>query len=324
LYLEIYPDIVFILNFCIDFILLFLVKTVNQKKSGLLRLCFAAMIGGCSAVVISLIPWVNSVTYLLTSAFLIKILSALIKVVTIPLMLIAAFGRMKWTDLLKQGISFFFISYFVGGFINSVYYNTRMRLYLLNLGDAMMLSNISWSFIAISMTAAALLAIGIIQLRRFYRRKEKDIYEVELSMDGRSIKTRGLFDTGNCLYDPLYHRPVIVMEQTVIEELLSKEMLAEFENAKKYLTGIGSEEAMAASLEQSEETKKILLRLRMIPYSSIGNAKGMMFGLMLDQLTVHTGKETVCCRRITAAIAENGLSPKEEYHVILHKELLYA
>ncbi len=324
MYLEIYPDIVFILNFCIDFILLVLVKAVNRKRSGLLRLCCAAIIGGGSAVLISLIPWVNSMAYILPSVFVIKAISVLVKIIAIPLMLLVAFGRMKWTDFLKQGISFCLITYIVGGLMNSIYYNTRLRFDLLNLGDAIMLSNISWSFVALTMTIIVLLAVGLLLLWRLYRRKDKDIYDVELTLEGRCIKTKGLFDTGNCLYDPLYHRPVIVIERSVVEELLSKEFLDEFEITKNYLSGTLMEEEVATSLEQSDTMKKLLLRLRIIPYSSIGKAQGMMFGLKLDQLVIHTGKETICCNRITAAISDNSLSPKEEYHVILHKELLYA
>ncbi|MDF2907184.1 MAG: putative rane protein [Herbinix sp.] len=322
MYLEIYPDVVFILNFCIDFILLFLVKTVNRKRSSLLRMCFAAVIGGGCSVLISLIPWVNSMTYILPSVFLIKAISVLFKLIAMPLMLLTAFGRMKWTDLLKQGISFCLITYFVGGLMNSIYYNTGLRINLLVLGDAIMYSDVSGGFVAIAMLVVVALAIVLMFIWRLYRRKDKDIYDIELTLEGRSFKTKGLFDTGNCLYDPLYHKPVIVIERSVVEELLSEEFLDEFENTKKYLSGMGMEEAMAASLEQSEITKKLLLRLRIIPYSSIGKAQGMMFGLSLDQLVIHTGRETICCRKITAAISENSLSPKEEYHVILHKELL--
>ncbi len=324
MYLEIYPDIVFILNFCIDLILLILVKVVNRKRSGLLRLCCAAMIGGISAVLISLLPWVNSMTYIFPSVIIIKAVSILVKIIAIPLMLLAAFGKMRWSDLLKQGISFCLITYFVGGMMNSIYYNTSIRLELLNLGDTIMLSNISWYFVAITMMIIILLAIGLLLLWRFYRQKEKDIYDVELILEERSFKTKGLFDTGNCLYDPVYHRPVIVIERSVVEELLSKEFLDEFENTKNYLSGTLMEEELATSLEQTETMKKLLLRLRIIPYSSIGKAQGMMFGLMLDQLVIHTGKETFCCNKITAAISDNSLSPKEEYHVILHKELLYT
>ncbi len=324
MYLEIYPDIVFILNFGIDIILLLLVKLVNRKKSSLLRMCLAATIGGCSAVLISLIPWVNSMTHLLPSLSLIKALGILLKLIAIPLMLLVAFGKMKWTDLLKQGICFCFITYFVGGFMNSIYYNTELRLKLLVLGDGIMLSNITAGFVALAMMVAVLLAIGLLFVWRLYRQKAKDIYDIELTLEGRSIQSKGLFDTGNCLYDPLYHKPVIVLERSVMEKLLSKDFLDEFEKTKNYLSGVGQEEQMAASMEQSETANKILRRLRIIPYSSIGKEQGMMFGLMLDQLVIHTGKETVYCNKITAAISENHLSPSEEYHVILHKELLYT
>ncbi len=324
MYLEIYPDIVFILNFCFDIILLLLVKLVNRKKSSLLRLCLAATIGGCSAVMISLIPWVNSMTNLLPSLYIIKALGFLLKLITIPLILLVAFGRMKWTDLLKQGICFCFITYFVGGLMNSIYYNTELRLKLLILGDGIMFSNLPAGFVALAMLAAVLMAIGLLFIWRLYRRKEKDIYNIELTMEGRCIQSKGLFDTGNCLYDPLYHKPVIVLERCVMEKLLSKDFLDEFENMKNYLSGVGQEEAMTVLMEQSGTAKNMLRRLRIIPYSSIGKEQGMMFGLMLDQLVIHTGKETVYCQKITAAISENHLSPGEEYHVILHKELLYT
>ncbi len=321
MYLEIYPDIVFILNFCIDFVLLFLVKLVNRKRSNLFRLCTGALIGGVSAVLISLLPWLNYTSDFLFTSIIIKGISVLFKIIVIPLMLYISFGKLKWTDLLKQGISFCLITYFVGGLMNSIYYETGLKLYLMNLGDTIMFSNISLTFVAVSMGLIAVLSAGLIFLWGLYKRKEKEIYEVELMLEGRSIKTKGLYDTGNCLYDPLYHKPVIVIERFILEDLFSKEYLDEFENTKNYLKGLGTEEEMAATLEQSDTVKNLLLRLRIIPYSSIGKAQGMMFGIMLDQLIVHTGKETICCKKITAAISENQLSPKEEYHVILHKEL---
>lgn len=321
MYLEIYPDIVFILNFCMDFVLLFLVKLVNRKKSSLLRMVGGAIIGGLSAVLISLLPWLNSTSGFFMTSMLIKGISIIFKIMAIPLMLSMSFGKLKWTDLLKQGISFCLITYFVGGLMNSIYYETGLKLYLMNLGDTIMFSNISLTFVAIAMGLIAVLSVGLIFLWSLYKRKEKEVYEVELMLEGNSIKTKGLYDTGNCLYDPLYHKPVIVIERIVMEELLSKEYLDEFENTKNYLSGLGTEDEMASAMEQSDTVKKLLLRLRIIPYSSIGKAQGMMFGIMLDQLMIHTGKETICCKNITAAISENNLSPKEEYHVILHKEL---
>lgn len=324
MYLEIYPDIVFILNFCIDFILLVLVKAVNQKRCGLLRLSCAAMIGGGAAVLISLIPWLNSMTNIFPSLILLKVFSGMVKLAAIPFMLRVAFGKMRWTDLLKQGISFFLITFVVGGLMSSIYYHTRLRFILLNLGDTIMLSNISGNFIALTMIIIVALAFGLLYLRKIYQHRKKDIYDVELIIERHSFKTKGLFDTGNCLYDPLYHRPVIVIEHSVLRELFSEEFLDEYEKTKRYLSGVTPEEEVAVSIEQSDTMKRLLKRFRIIPYSSIGKEQGMMFGLTLDQLIVNTGRETICCNKITAAVADNQLSPGEEYQVILHKELLYT
>ncbi len=321
MYLEIYPDIVFILNFFMDLLLLILVKSVNRKQCRVWRLVLAAAVGGLSAVFISLLPWLDYITDSQNKIGLFRGIQVAIKLIAMLAMILIAFGRMKWTDFLKQGISLFLITYFVGGLMNSLYYDTNLKLSLLKLGNTIMFSNISIVFVATVMIGVLFLAAGLLFLWSFYRRRDKEVYKVELSYEGRRIQTLGLLDTGNCLFDPLYHRPVIVVEREILKELLSNDSLDEFENTKHYLEGRRSESEMAATLEQSEEAKKLLLRLRMIPYSSIGNAQGMMFGLMLDHVLIHTGKECLCCSRVTAAISENQLSPKEEYHVILHREL---
>lgn len=310
----------FVLNFFMDLLLLILVKSVNRKLCKIWRLMLAAATGGLCAVFISLLPWLNYITDTQSRTGLLRGIQVAMKLLAMLAMILIAFGRMKWTDFFKQGISLFLITYFVGGLMNSLYYDTNLKLYLLNLGNTVVFSNISIIFIAAVMIGVLFLAAGLLFLWRLYCRRDKEVYKVELSYEGRRIQTSGLFDTGNCLFDPLYHRPVIVVEREILKGLLSKEGLDEFENTKHYLEGRRSEEEMAASLEESE-TKKLLLRLRMIPYSSIGNAQGMMFGIMLDHVLIHTGKECLCCRRVTAAISDNQLSPKEEYHVILHKEL---
>lgn len=322
MYLEIYPDIVFVLNFFMDLLLLVLVKAVNRKQCKVWRLVLAAAVGGLFTVFISLLPWLNYITNSQSGAGWIQGIQVGIKFLAILVMIPIAFGRMKWTDFLKQGISLSLITYFVGGLMNSLYYDTNLKLSLLDLGNTVMFSNISIAFVAMVMIGVLFLAAALLSLWRFYRHRDKEVYTVELSYEGRRIQTMGLFDTGNCLFDPLYHRPVIVVERNLLKELLSAEGLDEFENTKHYLDGTRSEEEMAVSLEGSEESKKLLLRLRMIPYSTIGNTQGMMFGIMLDHVLIHTGKECVCCNRVTAAISDNQLSPKEEYHVILHRELL--
>ena len=304
MYLEVYPDIIFILNFFIDFILLYLLKKVNRKSSNTLRLVSAAAIGGVVTAIIGIFPWMNEVFRFV-----------LMNIVTSVLMVRIAFGRCKPTDLLKQVVALYLITYFVGGFINSVYYHTDLRLLLINLGNGLIFSNISLKFVITTILILTPVVIFIIWLLRWYQNNSPQTFEVELVIEDRRIITWGLMDTGNCLYDPIYKRPVMVMEDSLMEELLSTEFRKELEEAKNYV------QRNDFDISRWNMGYEHLLRLRFVPYRSVDRT-GMMLGIILDKVLIHTGKETICNERVIAAICENQLSTKNKYHVILHTGLL--
>jgi stage II sporulation protein GA (sporulation sigma-E factor processing peptidase) len=226
-----------------------------------------------------------------------------------------AFGRLKPADVLKQVIVFYLITYFAGGFMNSVYYYTDIRLILVNLGKGLSFSNISWKFVVIILLIMTPIFLLSILMFRWYRNNSPQTFEVELVLNDRKICTKGLVDTGNCLFDPIYKRPVMVVENLLMDELLSEEFRRELKEAKNYVQGNNFD---TVNLNMENEH---LLRLRFIPYQSIGK-KGMMLGLILDKVLIHTGKETICNEKVTAAICDNRLSTKDNYHVILHTGLL--
>ena len=304
MYLEVYPDIIFILNFCFDFILILLLKKVNRKNSSFLRMIAAAAVGGLMTVIISLYPWLNMI----------------LKVVILygagaVLMIITAFGRLRLTDLLKQFIVLNLITYFVGGLMNSIYYQTNLSISLVQLGKGILFSNVSWVFVCGTILIITLVSLWLIRLLSWYRSNAIETYEVELVLDGKSVHTRGLMDTGNCLHDPIYHRPVMVIENSLMEGLMTPEFARDLETAKHYLEG---NDLDTGSWNIGTES---MLHLRFIPYRSVGKS-GMLLGIKLDKVFIHTGKETICNESVTAAFCDNCLSSKEEYHVILHKELL--
>jgi stage II sporulation protein GA (sporulation sigma-E factor processing peptidase) len=305
LYLEVYPDIIFILNFFIDFILLFLLKRVNRKRSNVPRLIGAAAIGATFAVVISIVPWMNVIVRFI-----------IMNLIAAMLMLRIAFGKLEKSDLLKQVIVLYLITYFVGGLMNSIYYHTNFRLYLMKMGDTLIFSNISWKFVIVLMLLLVPVILFILWLLRCYQNNVRETYEVELFLENRSVHTKGLMDTGNCLYDPIYKKPVMVIENSLLEELLSTEFRKDLKSAKYYMEGNDF------NIGQWDIGCEHLLRLRFVPYQSIGKSQGMMLGLLLDKVLIHTGKETICNEKVTAAICDNHLSTKDDYHVILHKELL--
>lgn len=304
MYLEVYPDIIFILNFFIDFILLYLLKKVNRKSSNIPRLIGAAAVGGVVAVIVGIFPWMDVVI-----RFLLMNIAASI------LMILIAFGRCKPPDLFKQVVVLYLITYFVGGLINSIYYHINFKLLLMKLGNGMIFSNIPMKFVVITFLVLTPAVLLLIWLLRWYQNNSPQTFEVELVLEDRKICTRGLMDTGNCLYDPIYKRPVMVIEDSLIEKLLSTEFRKELEEAKNYV------QRNDFDISKWNMESEHLLRLRFVPYRSVDKT-GMMLGLILDKVLIHTGKETICNEKVIAAICENHLSTKDNYHVILHTGLL--
>ena len=156
MYLEVYPDIIFILNFCFDLILLYLLKKVNRKNCKVLRMIAGSAIGGMIAVLISLYPWMNGILKILLMYGTGGIL-----------MIITAFGRMKLSDLLKQFIVLNLITYFVGGLMNAIYYQTNFRMYLVHFGKGILFSNLSWLYVGGSIVIIALLTLLLLRLLVF-------------------------------------------------------------------------------------------------------------------------------------------------------------
>lgn len=304
MYLEVYPDIIFVLNFILDFLLILLLKKVNRKSSKFLRMVGAAAIGGIIAAITGCFLWMNPFLRFL-----------LMYVLAAALMVMIAFGRLKWLDLLRQILSLYLITYFVGGFINSLLYYTNLKLLLVQIGNGIIFSNISWKIIMIAVLILTPLILLIFKLFYWYKNHMPQLFDLELVMEKTKILTKGLLDTGNCLFDPIQKKPVMVMENSLLEKLLTQGFLQELEEVKSYLH---KDDFDVTKLNMTDEH---LLRLKFIPYRTV-DKNGLMLGLVLDQVLIHTGKETIHHEKVIAAICDNRLSGKDSYHVILHKGLV--
>lgn len=128
-------------------------------------------------------------------------------------------------------------------------------------------------------------------------RKEKDVYDVVLFHGGREVHTKGLLDTGNSLYDPISKEPVVILQKSVGEQLLSG---AEPKDQKGY---------------------------RIIPYQSIGTKKGILEAFWVERLVAFVkedskDKEEIIRTQVLCAVYEENYSTNGEYEVILHPLLL--
>lgn len=180
--MEIYLDIVVILNFLVDFLLILGTNRISGYSPGAKRAAAAALVGAAYAAG-CVLPGFRFLS------------SMLWRVISLAMMSLIAFG---WgISALRRGILFVFLSMALGGIA-------------MGFGNG--------GFWAIVMGA---LGVCLLCVLGFQGRPGQQRYVVvTITHGGRTVNLTALVDTGNTLRDPVSGVPVLVVDADAAEKLL--------------------------------------------------------------------------------------------------------
>lgn len=313
MYLEIYIDLLFLINFVMDIILLIVLKKVRKLNSTTLRLVLASMVGGVNACIIALLPNLNMVIkfifiYIITTYLLVRI----------------AYRFTNVLELLKNIVMLFIITFFFGGLFNSLYYYTNLGYFFRELLINGLFSNVKIKYFLLLSPVIFIVVKLFIKALEETKRKTHNLYELEVKYRNESVKLKGLYDTGNSLREPISKRPVAIAQYDAVKTLLPDDL----KNLIEIYLKDGFFNQNSINIEYS-------LAIRFIPYKSIGKDKGMLIGVIFNELIVHSIEEAANSKReknsnnfvsnnrkVIIAMHNGKLSNNDDYQVILHKELL--
>ena len=113
-----------------------------------------------------------------------------------------------------------------------------------------------------------------------------------LEFGDRKLFATALMDTGNKLYDPFYHKPVILVSEKMIGEMIT------------YCK------------------KECPEKLHFIPFHSVGKENGLLEGITFDCVNIRLQNKQMQFRDVIAASTKETLYKGKEYQVIFHCGLL--
>ena len=190
--MKIYLDLVFFLNFAFDFLLLLTVKIVLKKKVKWYRILLGGIVGAVS-ILFLFIP-LTSITL-----FLLKIIISIFMILT-------TFGWKSKKECLKELLYLYFISIVLGGFL----YYLNLEFSYKNIGLVFFHNGFSINFILLIILSPIILYLYIKQERELKTIKNY-YYTVEVYYQKTKKQYQAYLDTGNKLYDPYFHKPVILL-----------------------------------------------------------------------------------------------------------------
>lgn len=183
-----YPDIAFLVNFFLDYILLGITARVRGLKIKQIRQCAAAASGSLLGVFLTLAG--SGGVCLLTGMLC-----------GVAAMCVAAFGK-KGAG--KNILTLFGCTFVMGGMLYGA--GALMAGNVGRVGRVVIPASLLLGLLTAVSAAGILLLQG---LRR--ERAGRPVYPVQFCIDGVSYRCSGFLDTGNGLYDPFQRKPVLLL-----------------------------------------------------------------------------------------------------------------
>ena len=215
----IYIDILFCVNFVIDYLILLTVRRFMNISCRIRRLLSGAAVGGICSFVI-LLPPVSSG------------LSFVVSVITAILVVGASFFPLERKLFLKTTAAFFLISFAYCGVMIAV-------LLLFSPGNLIVRNNsvyIGISPILLVITSAVCYAVMRVFMRiTSARTASAEVFSLNIIFHGRETVFRGRVDTGNDLHEPFSGEPVIVVKSSVFEDMKEYENISAEEAVRQGL-----------------------------------------------------------------------------------------
>ena len=192
--MTIYLDLVMILNFAIDFILLLTVSIILKRNVKLTRIMLGAFIGGLSILFL----FFNINSFLL---FIFKILISI-------LMILTTFGYKTIKYTLVNILYLYMSSIILGGFL----YLLNLEFSYKHIGMIFFNNGLSINFIFLIIFSPVILYIYIKQTKNL-RYNYSNYYNIEIINKNKRYKYIGYMDCGNVLVATLTKKIVILIDK---------------------------------------------------------------------------------------------------------------
>ena len=293
--MTIYLDVIFLENIVINYIMLYVTGIISKAQIKQKRLFLGALIGA-----------IYSIIYYL---FRLKIYSSfIIKIILSIVIIYVAFKSTNFKDLIKKILLFYLSSFVFGGAAIAIIYMVNSQN--ITIQNGVLVGNYTLRTVLIGIVVAYFTIIFAFKIIKI---SKKDlICDIEVTLNNKKIKTKALIDTGNLLKEPITNLPVIVMEHTLLYDVMPKEIL---NNVEKILGGDFSKIPVHIKEEYSS-------KLKVIPFSSLGKQNGMLLGIKAENLIINLNEEKRKIDKVVVGIYNKSLTKNGEYRSLLGIESL--
>lgn len=197
--MTIYIDIIILINFLIDTILLLGTSKLLKRNIKLKKILLSSFFGSISTILL----------FIITN----QLQTTLYKLLTSIIMILIAFKYNNFNYFKDNLIYLYILSIILGG-----------TIYLLNNTITLNHNGLLFTSNGLRINIYILIIISPIILYKYIKKEHhltqeyQNYYNVEIHYNNKIINETGFLDTGNNLKDPYFHKPIILINKSLITE----------------------------------------------------------------------------------------------------------
>jgi stage II sporulation protein GA (sporulation sigma-E factor processing peptidase) len=285
----VYYDELFVINFILNSVILYLTAWSIHVPISKLRLFSGAGIGS-----------VYALGELLPSGVLFY--TPLSKLLFMTMLIAGVFGRQSLKRFGLLVILFFVNSFILGGAVMGwLYFFQSSPLQLHSPPSVITVYHLVGGVVV----GMGLLGIWSRSFTKTFSRKNIS-YQLKICYEGRVLELTSLLDTGNRLYSPLGHKPVVIVDIEALAGLLSNTVM-------QYL--MMNHNKLPETIQNIPDSS-LMARLEIIPYQGVG-VKNLFVGFRPDWVEIQSVRS-----QVIIALSPASLSPEHVYQALIHPDIV--
>ncbi|WP_019120691.1 sigma-E processing peptidase SpoIIGA [Brevibacillus massiliensis] len=304
----VYLDIILLLNFAIDVLLLWFTAFFRKEKIVWWRLAAAAAFGTAYVAFYFLPEFAGLFQWAVKLSFS-------------TAMMWIAFGFRRLLTFLQNLCIFYFVAFVFGGGVYGLHYLLSSQSEVV--GGILAVHSDSFgvgSKPTVIVVLSGFVLVYFLSRRSYHaisepKRLEAFHVEVAAKVAGESVICRGLVDTGNQLYEPITRIPVTIMEARLFARLLPAELASLVAREEK----LDSLEQIIPELPQEWQN-----RLRLVPFRSVSRGMDFLVAIKPETFVVRQNGRRFESQKVLIGLNPIPLAANGNYQAIVHPALLQA
>lgn len=298
--MTLYLDVIWLLNFCIDLLLLQLTAFVLKRSVSIWRVATGAFIG--SVFIFFLFTPISGFMY-----------NPFVKLAYSMIITLSVFGFKRFYPFVQVLFMFYFVTFVIGGGMFALHYFMQGGGTILNgiashatpYGDVF-----SWVFVLIGFPCLWFFSWQRVQHIKTKKIRYEQVVSVDIEVENVRIQAKGFIDSGNHLHDPITKTPVMILDLQAFGEQFPQALVQKAREPESFF-----EDTETLPLEWEA-------RIRLVPFRGVGRGHDFLLALKPDRVKIKQDQEIYDCKKVFIGLNAQSLSAEGEFTCIVHPKLL--